>query len=193
MLKSIIIGDSQAGGLAAPLKELLRSVGINVVYSDHHVGQQTIWFAREQIVKNAVDHYKPDLVILIMGGNDAQRSIESWLPGVRNVVAQAKSRGARIVWIGTAFSTDPNVQARHQLTSNWQEATLPQLGITWIHSMPMTQGGHGPDGVHFTRNGYRAWATTIADELAILPSNSFPWIPLAIAAIVGIMFIRIVR
>lgn len=190
---AILIGDSQAGGLRAPLKELLKPLGIGLISSTSHSGQQTIWFAREHIVKGLVDRYRPDLVIIAMGGNDAQRSLESWLPGVRDVVQQAKSKGARVIWIGTAHSTRPDVEARHLRISSWQDSVLPQMGVTWINSIPMTQGGHSGDGVHFTRAGYHAWASTIADELAILARGSFPWIPLLIAGLAGYLFIRTVK
>jgi len=191
--KAILIGDSQGSGLSVPLKTALASIGINVVGSQNHTGQQTIWFAREQITKQMVDRYRPDLVIIALGGNDAQRTLDTWLTGVKEVVNQAKARGARVVWIGTAFSTRPDVQTRHARVSSWQDASLPQLGVTWINSMPMTQGGHRDDGVHFTPSGYRAWANTIADELAILPGNSFPWIPLLLAGLAGYLFFRTVR
>lgn len=189
---AIIIGDSQANGLIRPLSELLQSLKIRITGSTAHTGQQTIWFAREQIVKRLVDDHRPSLVLIIMGGNDAQRSLETWLPGVQEVVKQAKSRGAKVIWIGTAFSTRSDVQERHERVAHWQESVLPQLNVTWIDSMPMTQHGHS-DGVHFTQAGYRAWANAIVEELALLPSSNFPWIPLLLTVVIGYLFVKIVR
>lgn len=187
--RAIIVGDSQAGGLQTPLSELLRPLEIKIVATEHHIGQQTIWFARERIVKQLVDRYRPDLTIIVMGGNDAQRNFDTWLSGIQSVVAQAKSRSARVIWISPAFSERSDVQERHARIANWQEMSLPHLGVTWINSMPMTQGGHSGDGVHFTRAGYRAWAESVADELATL-SKPFPWVPVLSMAIVGYLFVK---
>lgn len=170
MKRAVLIGDSQAAGLAAPLKAALLDRGVAIVGTAAHSGQQTIWFARERIVAEQIARHQPQLVIFALGGNDAQRSYDAWVPGVKEVIRQAA--GLPVVWIGTAFSTSADVQERHLRVARWQQTLLPQLGARWIDSMPLTLTGHIADGVHFTRQGYESWAALVAKKIT---SNHTGW------------------
>ena len=126
----------------------------------------------------------PDIVLIFLGGNDAARTRAAYRWQLEWVVRQARSAGARrIVWFGPATS-DPGASpraartsVRHERNAEWQREILPELGVEWIDSRPMTRRGHGRDGVHFTRSGYRLWADGIVGaqrSLAVAASPSWP-------------------
>jgi hypothetical protein len=89
-------------------------------------------------------------------------------------VEQARAAGARhIVWLGPASSAvhqnarAAQVGAFHEQNAEWQHELLPELGVTWVDSRPMTHHFHGRDGIHFTRTGYRTWAGGVLSDVTI--------------------------
>ena len=83
--------------------------------------------------------------------------------------------------------------ARADRIAPWQGSFLPQMGVKWIDSRMWTFGGHAPDGVHFTRAGYRAWADAMMDDLRGSPGlpqktesgggSVLPWLAFAAMAL----------
>ena len=102
--------------------------------------------------------------------------------------------GARsIVWIGPPSAKNDAIDARADRIAPWQGSFLPQMGVKWIDSRMWTFGGHAPDGVHFTRAGYRAWADAMMDDLRGSPGlpqktesgggSVLPWLAFAAMAL----------
>jgi lysophospholipase L1-like esterase len=110
------------------------------------------------------------MAIVILGTNDAAQGQQAYVEQLRAVVDAIRASGARsIVWIGPPSAKNQQIDARADRIAPWQGSFLPQLGVKWIDSRLLTFGGHAPDGVHFTRAGYRAWATALIDDLRGTP------------------------
>ncbi|MCC7522440.1 hypothetical protein IT407_01385 [Candidatus Uhrbacteria bacterium] len=177
---AVIIGDSQAQGLRRPLTAALAGYDINVLDAAAHQGKGLKWFLDNDIISNLVSSRRPDMVILIIGGNDNVRvngriegvSRETYEERLRTAYTQAAGSGRSVVWIGPATSQDSGVQARHEATRIVQQAVVPGLGARWIDGMPGSapgpfQGDSNPSQrSHLTGEGYRRWACLLAPQVS---------------------------
>ena len=181
----LLVGDSHMEALGRALPPLLERQGLRVVHAEANRGKSTAWYVAENRLRALVQQYRPDIVLIELGTNDQPHA--NYLQTLRSAVEQARSAGAKkIVWFGPSYS--PAIAERAEAIRIRQEGALPQLGVSWYDSWPMTTQGHAPDRVHFTLAGYRAWATSMADELAILPRPSstmslWPFVAMASAAV----------
>lgn len=177
---AVIIGDSQAQGLRRPLTRSLEGFEITVVDSAAHAGKGLRWFLENNIISSLVSRRNPDIVILIIGGNDEVRgrgrvdcnTREDYETCLRTAYTQAAGTGRSVVWIGPATSRDTDTQARHEATRVVQQAVVPGLGARWIDGMPGSEDGpFQGDGnsslrSHLTGEGYRRWACVLAPQIA---------------------------
>ena len=169
--KILLVGDSHMEALGRALPPLLSRQGLNTVHVAANRGKSTAWYVGEGRLGEIVRQHRPDIVLVELGTNDQPNA--NYLQTLRSAVEQIRQAGAKkIIWFGPSYS--PAIEARAQAIRIRQEGSLPQMGVFWYDSWPMTTQGHAPDGVHFTAAGYRAWATSMADEIAIAPRPTRP-------------------
>lgn len=173
--RAVVLGDSQAQGLAPGLREALPVIGFDVVATITTVGTSTRAMLDSDKIARALEH-EPALIVIALGGNDFVT--ERYPETLHAFVSQARSRGARVVWVGPAHAANADVEARHARTREAQRVIVPATGALWLDSVPWTHEGHSPDGVHFTRTAYAAQARAIASAIAAggQPSSALPWI-----------------
>lgn len=194
-LRIVLLGDSHMEVLAHDLTPLLAAQGLEVVCSEANPGKSTAWYVEQGKLGAVVGHYKPDFLLIELGTNDQPNA--SYEATLRAAVEQVRRAGStEILWFGPSFSTTSLV-GRLGAIRERQGATLPALGVRWYDSFPMTQREHGPDGVHFTRAGYRSWASDMAAEIEVVPRpmSMLPFVALTFAAVVAgaIIFSRLNR
>lgn len=194
MTRAFVVGDSHSAALGPLLFEAGRSLGWEPVGRVSNVGWSTARYASEPAWKATLAAARPDLVIVVLGTNDAAQGQQVYAGQLRAVVDAVNASGApSIVWVGPPSAKNPAIDARADRIAPWQGSFLPQMGVKWIDSRMWTFGGHAPDGVHFTRAGYRAWADALIDDMkgsagTVARSGSsaagsvIPWIVLAGAA-----------
>jgi lysophospholipase L1-like esterase len=181
---AVIIGDSQAQGLHRPLTTALAGYDVEVTGQSSHAGKGLRWFLDNNTISSMVNSRNPQLVILIIGGNDdvqtSGASRTAYETKLRQAYNDAHARGADVVWIGPATSRDEGVQERHDRTATVQSSYVPSLGARWIDGRPgsaagpfqqETNPGNGESQIrsrnsHLTGEGYRAWACALAPGIA---------------------------
>jgi lysophospholipase L1-like esterase len=181
---AVIIGDSQAQGLQRPLTTALAGYDVEVTGQSSHAGKGLRWFLDNNTISSMVNSRNPQLVILIIGGNDdvqtSGASRTAYETKLRQAYNDAHARGADVVWIGPATSRDEGVQERHDRTATVQSSYVPSLGARWIDGRPgsaagpfqqETNPGSGESQIrsrnsHLTGEGYRAWACALAPGIA---------------------------
>lgn len=181
--------------LAGLLTPQLAPLGLQVVYTEANRGKSTAWYVAQEKFAAIVGQYRPGVLLVELGTNDQPNA--AYEATLRAAVAQVRSAGSpEIYWFGPSFSTAA-LEARLENVKVHQQATLPALGVHWFDSQPMTQHGHGPDGVHFTRTGYRSWSSSMAQEMKVAPSSSsmLPFVALTLTAVVVgvLLFSRFTR
>ncbi len=160
-----LVGDSQAQGLEAPLGRLIAREGAELVSSFTRSGWSTARVVAQGRLPQLLRRRRIDRVVVVLGGNDRPRSLGAYRRDILSLVRQIERSGARVTWIGPAFSKRRDVERRHRTNAMLQRAILWGTGVRWIDSLPHTLSGHVRDRVHFTRRGYRRWATRIVSGL----------------------------
>jgi len=189
----VLIGDSHMEALAPNLGLLLVDQGMQVVHAETNRGKSTAWYVQSGKLGELVRQYQPDMVIVELGTNDQPNT--DYTAMLRGAVEQIRSAGSpEIVWFGPSFATT-SLATRLDTVRARQQATLPNAGVHWYDSWPMTREGHGPDGVHFTQAGYRGWASKMSDKIAMVPRQSLvlPLVALALAAVAAFLFAKAIR
>lgn len=195
MARVFIVGDSHSATLGPFLFEAGRSLGWEPVGRVSNVGWSTGRYRNEADWKARIVEAHPDLVIVILGTNDAAQGQQAYVDQLRAVVDAVRASGAQsIVWVGPPSARNAHIDERADRIAPWQSSFLPQMGVKWIDSRLYTFGGHAPDGIHFTRPGYRAWAAALMDDLRGSPGlpqkagfgvtgSALPWALLAAVAL----------
>lgn len=182
-----LIGDSQAVGLKPHLLTLMRARGYELAGSAVHGGWDTGRMIRSGEVE-PIAAQRPQLVIVVLGGND--QPTEALAGKVSDLVAALRSVSLpRIVWVGPAHTTRPDVAARKDRVAAIQRQILPRLNVPWLDGNAMTAGlPHTPDGVHLTQVGLRTWAERLVPVVlrTARASSSGGWlIGISLGALVG--------
>lgn len=197
MSRVFVIGDSHSVLLGPAVVDAARDLGWTLVGKISHVGWSTAHFVSDNSWLPALATTRPDVVVVVLGTNDAAVSQQAYAAQLAKMVDGIEAAGVRsIVWVGPPSVTKPDIDARIERIAPWQQSFLPQMGVKWIDSRPMTGGGQAADGVHFTRAGYKAWADSLADSLASLGferSAGSLVIPLALAALVVGLLVATLR
>ena len=195
MARAFIVGDSHSATLGPFLFEAGRPLGWEPAGRVSNVGWSTGRYSNEPEWKARIAEARPDMVIVILGTNDAAQGQQAYVDQLRGVVEAIRASGAQsIVWIGPPSAKDPHIDERADRIAPWQSSFLPQMGVKWIDSRLYTFGGHAPDGIHFTRPGYRAWSAALMDDLRGSPGlpqkagfdvggSVLPWAILAAVAL----------
>jgi len=160
-----VIGDSHIERLGPMIDRAVAEEGYTSLGHLARRGWSTGRYVREaDLVERLTENGAPDIVVISLGGNDRCRDDARYREQLAWIVDRVHEAGAqRIVWLGPA-SSDMERSERAQLVGEWHERNadrqaeiLPSLGVEWIDSRPMTQEGHGVDGIHFTYRAYTAW------------------------------------
>lgn len=154
---TLLIGDSQAVGLFRPLAE----AGLPLVGLVAHAGISTTGLASSGDVGAAVRAFSPDLVLVILGGNDSAG------PALEHAIADLRQQlPVNVVWVGPMASSDLDVDTRHARTGATQRGLARSLRYQWIDGRPLSLDlVHTHDGVHFTAQAYATLARRIAAQL----------------------------
>jgi len=187
MTRVFVIGDSHSVLLGPAVVDAARGLGWTLAGKVSHVGWSTARFVSDDSWLVPLAATRPDVVVVILGTNDAAQSQQAYAAQLRAMVDAIRAAGVEnIVWVGPPSVQKADIDARIERIAPWQQSFLPQMGVTWIDSRPMTYGGQAADGVHFTRAGYQVWASSLADTLAssFERSSGSLVIPLALAALV---------
>lgn len=131
-----------------------------------HRGQGVPAYLSAGWLRTAVQQHRPDIVVIELGGNDGRTDHFTYQQQAHRLAAEAGN--ARVIWVGPAFATVPDVQERHLQAHE----SLRTMGLPYIDSMSITSSGHRGDGVHFAPGGYDRWANYIATTLRAEPTTS---------------------
>jgi len=192
MTRFFVLGDSHSEPLAPLLIEAGRGRGWSLAGKLARVGWSTARYANDDSWQSVISAARPDVVVVLLGTNDAAQSQPAYVAQLGKVVDGVRAAGApTIMWVGPPHTVNPAIDARIDRIVPWQAGFLPQMGVTWVDSRPMTGGGHAPDGVHFTRGGYAAWAGALADTVAqdVGPRGSSVVVPFVLVAVVVALFV----
>ena len=116
-LRVAVIGDSLSQGLGPAIERWMKPSVVRVL----SLGRQSTGLSREDYfnweagMRQIVEEFRPDLVFVLLGSNDAQAQISRdgtaipvgsirWLEGYRertaNLLREATRAGTRVVWVG---------------------------------------------------------------------------------------------
>ncbi|MBS1848256.1 MAG: DUF459 domain-containing protein [Actinobacteria bacterium] len=161
-LKVLVAGDSLSDGIATSLSNALGGMPANVEL-DRHVGTG---LARPDVVDwpleltGRMDSDKPDVVVLIFGGNDAQalRMPDGWIrpddtqawhdeyerrvAQIMNIVARP---GVSVYWIGMPVTNVASIQAKVPVMDEAVrvEAAARSPQVTYVDPGPALDGPGG--------------------------------------------------
>jgi uncharacterized protein len=122
-LRVAVIGDSLSQGLGPAIERWMNPSVVRVL----SLGRQSTGLSREDYfnweagMRQIVEEFRPDLVFVLLGSNDAQAQISRdgtsipvgsvrWLEGYReraaNLLGEATRAGTRVVWVGIPIVKD---------------------------------------------------------------------------------------
>ncbi len=174
----MVVGDSHIERLGPMIDRAVEREGYQSLGHLARRGWSTARYVRQgDLRERLTENGTPDIVVISLGGNDRPRSQERYRRQLAWIVEQVREAGARrVIWLGPAASDLARsdraqmVGTWHEHNADWQSEILPQLGVEWIDSRPLTQRGHGRDGIHFTARAYARWMDGALREARILPT-----------------------
>lgn len=151
----VLLGDSLAVGLKAPLAEHATRCGTDFVTRAFVGAHVTEWDGRAPRLGQVLDANQPTHVLISLGGNDFQRNDpENVAAGINRLIATLKGRGIVPLWIEPPefpFADELGVRDMwHQLLG---DEDIFDARTLWLP--------RAPDNVHPTPAGYE----TLADAL----------------------------
>lgn len=188
-----IVGDSHMEALGPRLVRGIQAQGGDPGYVAHRGWSERKYMSDAEGRAALAHGARADLVIVALGGNNQTMDAAAYKANIQRVLGQIGLPASKVVWVGPSAvnaSRDPETARRHAATRELQRAILPTLGVRWVDSWPVTQTGQGADGVHFTRDGYDAWANYLLKESS---SSAGIFIMLGLAAMVGVVFVKTLR
>lgn len=186
-LRVLIVGDSLGLDLGPPLQNDLADT--NVVQATLDATESTgltrpdyyNWPAELQKDLNSID---PQVVVIMMGANDPQdfpgppdvaygtpQWDQMYAQRVRQFMAEATSKGAKVIWVGMPPMQDPTLNQKMQNINSIDQAQAAQNpNVDWMPSWNLLGGPQGvfqpyleengqevnvrePDGVHIAPGG----------------------------------------
>jgi lysophospholipase L1-like esterase len=165
-MRVALIGDSHTQALWPLVRSALEDAGHEVVLERAEPGWTAERYGTEGKVQFQLVEAAPDVVLIELGGNNSNFDADYFDHAGWLIDAARRAGAKKILWFGPA-SSDPSVAPstaeRHDRTAEMQGDHIEVLGVKWFDSRPWTQTGHRSDGVHFTSEGYDAWAAQIVD------------------------------
>lgn len=151
--RALLIGDSLAVGLAAPLAKELAPAEL---VTRAHVGSRSSDWAFEGKyrgeLEDALTKFRPDAVLVSLGTND----LAGGKPTATSFDFLAKrvaAKGAAVIFLGPPELPWPRGEV-------WSSAEAAGILVKAPEGLP-----HAPDGVHLTPAGYAAWAKFVGARL----------------------------
>lgn len=149
----LLVGDSLAAGLAAPLKKLVTADGATLA-TVGRVGTTIRQWARGGWLAEALAQAKPGLVLVSLGTNDMET------PGDRSadigaIVDRVRAAGAGLVWVEPPDM--PTLRDRAQVRATLH-ATIPAERLFPGPSVPIQRA---KDRIHATPQGYADLAAAL--------------------------------
>ncbi len=147
----LLIGDSLAVGLTAPMKALASDDG--VAFSAHGiVGSRIADWSSLLVVGQKDLAVKPTIVLVSLGTNDEKMLVPTQeKSALAKLIATLRATGADIVWIAPPSMPFPD-RGVPQMISATGVSVYPSATL----SIP-----RGPDQIHPTAKGYAGWAGAI--------------------------------
>jgi hypothetical protein len=199
-LRVLEIGDSLGIDLGDQLKSQLDATGMarTTVASVGDSGlSNTTYFDWQGHLAGLLNTDRPQIVVVFMGANDDQGLyvngmasapgtltwVEGYAQRVDELVREARSSGARVVWVGMPLMANPNLDAAMQRENTIYEretetfsATLYVSSISALDASGVyetngedTSGRHvalrTPDGVHLTPAGAGVLARAVINAV----------------------------
>jgi len=162
MSRTLIVGDSQAGGPAGRIAEqALRAAGRDVVRLAE-VGRGPVSWSAGALWGTYVDAlsaHRPADVVLIFGSNDYGPRLA---PALDQLKGWAEERfGARVWYSGPPHYPDPE---RERIGGSVRNDAAGVFGARYIDAWPLTpaSAGRSPDGLHLPESAARPWGEAIA-------------------------------
>jgi lysophospholipase L1-like esterase len=164
----LIIGDSHSQGswtLGGVLSAAFEGAGIPTVQAGVP-GSSVWWWLQESRLSNLLaSEGTPGLVIVELGGGDAARRVtrDKHAAALDQFVGILRSAGVQeIVWLNpTKDEVAGGSDQRRQNVALWQTEVLAGLGVDVIPMRPYTEAIPTTDGIHYDRDGYRAWGDAV--------------------------------
>ncbi|MAG27401.1 hypothetical protein CMI47_17860 [Candidatus Pacearchaeota archaeon] len=175
----LLVGDSQLDGsytLGGRLAELLRKRGFTVqLLARYGKGAATggSYFLAERL-PSALKSFKPDLVVVSLGGNDASRHHPSSKRAAYQKIIRAwakliQASGADLIWFTPSTADNRAYEAKRQKIREHLRSALEPMGVTVYDHSDLTRdiprrklsSTGAADGVHFNRPEYERWAKRV--------------------------------
>jgi hypothetical protein len=143
----LLVGDSLAVGLSAPLKQLCSGSGLQFASMAKEGTTILAWSAR--------DFPQADITLVSLGTNDMRLSDPlSERPKLDALLARLRSRSKRVVWLMPPPMPFPDRGVLKMI--------LDATAAAGVEVMPSLEGiSRAPDKIHCTPAGYAAWAGMI--------------------------------
>ena len=177
----LLVGNSQFDGnytLGGRLAELLRRRGFDVQVLARYGKGAAIggsYFLADRL-PSKLKSFKPDLVIVSLGGNDASRyhslsKRAEYQKIIRQWARIIRGSGAELMWFTPSTADSPSYEAKRQKIREHIKTALEPLGVTVYDHGVLTRdiprrklsSSGAPDGVHFNRPEYERWAKLVSD------------------------------
>lgn len=155
-LRLVVVGDSFASGVGSAIGRAMnpRLVQVEARGVISTGLTRPDYFNWQSNLREIVDRFRPDVVVVMLGGNDAQtltvpgeRSIpledqDAWtrayVERVRELVTTATGAGARVVWIGLPPMRDINRDHQaHRLDEIYRGVTTSTPGAAYVNSLDL--------------------------------------------------------
>lgn len=158
----LLVGDSLAVGLTAPLKTLAHRAGVEVGARARNSTTIDEW-ARGVELAEGLAQVAPTITAICLGTNDMRTTgIEAKRPHIRAIVDQVLGAGSAVAWVEPPEPMpfpDPGVRALLV-----DELARRHVRLLRSEGMDLERA---PDRIHLTGRGYAAWAAEIADWLPL--------------------------
>lgn len=184
-----LLGDSHMEALGPRLRRLLEDrLGVRVVNVEARRGWSTRRFVQSGDVPRLTAGV--DVAIVELGGNDAAAGIGGAAHAVDVKALLGQVRAPRVIWIGPGVTKRSDLEAARGPIRDAQREAVEGHGAAWIDGQPLTRESElRRDRIHFSGDGYTAWAGRLLPHLAKAPAGglSLSWIaPAAFAGAAGL-------
>jgi lysophospholipase L1-like esterase len=159
----LLVGDSLAVGLGRPLAALAAASGVHFASASKGGTVVDQWASgiHAKQLQDALDGFKPTLVLVSLGANDELRTIstpERVAPEIQTLLDRCEAAGAEVLWIGPPDIPETYVEYRrnHQIVP-LLESTIPAARYFRSEDLDLPQ----PDKLHPSPAGYVTWASAI--------------------------------
>lgn len=169
-----VLGDSLTVGTEPWLGRALAHRGWSLVGVDARVGRAVP--EGLAVLERRARHRLPGTVLVALGTNDlgaAPSTVRSWLSRARAIVGHR-----RLVWVNLCLDpgVDPRLSAFRRIDTALQ-TYAPRFGVQvadWCTFATRHGITSGPDGIHYSLDGYRRraayYATVLADMVRRAPA-----------------------